>query len=353
MIGISKAYFSPFPARGKERTEESKSISTQQPSPQATFKITEAYRRPWWSSSARRRRFARIRCYPLSLMRRRLPWWRLSDFRWAFKGVRASGDLLGIACDLLSLLPVFVFAVSATGQHNFSVARAAAPSQWNATRPRRKAAGTRNGAPSNTARRRLARSSFRYRVVIALRYRRSARFRAAHWSKPFLITGNFFHSNRRLLSIANFTDLRSNACDPDRILFPIDRDHHRSRSFFFFFFLLYPSIKRDNGKWKWRVTVFFGNFFSTFFSKRKCRQGTKRLLEFLFRLSITLIPFNRVISNYSCNCNCIVIVTCYVTIILTHIVAHFFFLLHSFFFLFFADNSPLIFRNFSYARAFF
>lgn len=127
-------------------------------------------------------------------MRRRLPWWRLSDFRWAFKGVRASGDLLGIACDLLSLLPVFVFAVSATGQHNFSVARAAAPSQWNATRPRRKAAGTRNGAPSNTARRRLARSSFRYRVVIALRYRRSARFRAAHWSKPFLITGNFFHS---------------------------------------------------------------------------------------------------------------------------------------------------------------
>lgn len=328
MIGISKAYFSPFPARGKERTEESKSISTQQPSPQATFKITEAYRRPWWSSSARRRRFARIRCYPLSLMRRRLPWWRLSDFRWAFKGVRASGDLLGIACDLLSLLPVFVFAVSATGQHNFSVARAAAPSQWNATRPRRKAAGTRNGAPSNTARRRLARSSFRYRVVIALRYRRSARFRAAHWSKPFLITGNFFHSNRRLLSIANFTDLRSNACDPDRILFPIDRDHHRSRSFFFFFFLLYPSIKRDNGKWKWRVTVFFGNFFSTFFSKRKCRQGTKRLLEFLFRLSITLIPFNRVISN------CVVI--CYVTIrILTHIVAHFFSFLHLFFFSFF------------------
>lgn len=280
-------------------------------------------------------------------MRRRLPWWRLSDFRWAFKGVRASGDLLGIACDLLSLLPVFVFAVSATGQHNFSVARAAAPSQWNATRPRRKAAGTRNGAPSNTARRRLARSSFRYRVVIALRYRRSARFRAAHWSKPFLITGNFFHSNRRLLSIANFTDLRSNACDPDRILFPIDRDHHRSRSFFFFFFLLYPSIKRDNGKWKWRVTVFFGNFFSTFFSKRKCRQGTKRLLEFLFRLSITLIPFNRVISN------CVVI--CYVTIrILTHIVAHFFSLLHSFFFFFFLLIIFLwFFVNFFYARAFF
>lgn len=173
-------------------------------------------------------------------MWRRLPWWRLSDCRWAFKGDRVTRDLLCIACDLQFFLslPVFV-PVSATGQHNFSVARAAAPSQWNATRPRRKAAGTRNGAPSNTARRRLARSSFRYRVVIALRYRRSARFRAAHWSKPFLITDNFFHSNRRLLSMRNLPIFDPIVCDPNPILFAIDRDH-RSRwpffsSFFFFF----------------------------------------------------------------------------------------------------------------------
>lgn len=123
MIGISKAYFSPFPARGKERTKESKSISTQQPSPQATFKITEAYRRPWWSSSARRRRFARIRCYPLSLMRRRLPWWRLSDFRWAFKGVRASGDLLGIACDLQFFSRFFPFSYSRCQQPGNIISR--------------------------------------------------------------------------------------------------------------------------------------------------------------------------------------------------------------------------------------
>lgn len=181
-----------------------------------------------------RRRLVRIRCYPLSLMR---PWWRLSDCRRAFKRDRGTRDLLGIARDLRFS---FASAVSATGQHNFlAVARAAAPSQWNATRPRRKAAGTRNGAPSNTARRRLARSSFRYRVVIALRYRRSARFPAAHWP-----------TNRSLspkpLIYQIFTDLRPIACDSNPIFI---RDRSTEVAIFFlpffpfFFFFFFLSIK--------------------------------------------------------------------------------------------------------------